>query len=188
MWANNETGVIQDMRRLVAAAKSTNPGVVFHCDATQAVGKLVDVSVGVGVDLMSFTAHKIYGPKGCGALYIRKTRPALAVTPILDGGGHERGLRSGTLNVPGIVGFGMACDIATSEMPADSERMRSSRDQLWIRLSERLSGIALNADLARCLPNTLHVFVPDVNAESVLLACDKIAMDECWIGMHVSEC
>lgn len=176
MWANNETGTVQDIASLVAAAKASNPKVIFHSDATQAVGKLPRVGASSGVDLMSFSAHKLYGPKGCGALYVRRTRPSIKIEPLIDGGGHERGLRSGTLNVAGIVGFGEACRIAAAKCVADYGRFRQLRDQLWAHLSEQLEGAHLNGCPHSCLPNTLNVSFDGARAESILMACDDVAM------------
>ncbi|HNL39602.1 MAG TPA: aminotransferase class V-fold PLP-dependent enzyme, partial [Saprospiraceae bacterium] len=121
MWANNETGVIQPMRDIAQICEKH--GVLFHSDATQAVGKIPTHPREVGIHLMSFTAHKMYGPKGVGALYVSRKNPRVKVTAQMDGGGHERGMRSGTLNVPGIVGFGKAAEIALNEMAQDAERI-----------------------------------------------------------------
>src|SRR4029077_829786 len=119
-------------------------GVIFHCDATQAVGKIpVDVQE-LGVDLMSFTAHKIYGPKGVGALYVRRVSPGVRLEPLLDGGGQESGLRSGTLNVPGIVGFAKPLEIAIAEMAEESQRLRTLRDRICAGLLRELEGVSLN--------------------------------------------
>jgi cysteine desulfurase len=176
MWANNETGTVQDIASLVAAAKDSNPNVVFHSDATQAVGKLLEVGAGAGADLMSFSAHKLYGPKGCGALYVRRTRPSIKIEPQIDGGGHERGFRSGTLNVAGIVGFGEACKIALAQSSADFDRSKRLRAQLWTLLTEQLEATRLNGCPHSYLPNTLNVSFDGASAESVLMACDDIAM------------
>ena len=128
MYANNEIGTIHPIREIGTIAKER--GVIFHCDAVQAVGKIpVDVERD-GIDLLAMSGHKIYGPKGVGALYVRAKGPRVRLTPIIDGGGHERGMRSGTLNVPGIVGFGAACEIAGQEMQSEAARMRSLRDKL----------------------------------------------------------
>src|SRR5207237_360842 len=135
----------------------SNPNVIFHSDATQAVGRLPEVGASSGVDLMSFSAHKLYGPKGCGALYVRRTRPPMRIEPLIDGGGHERGLRSGTLNVAGIVGFGEACKIAARQCVADYGRLKRLRDELWALLSGQLGATRLNGCPESCLPNTLNV-------------------------------
>ena len=128
MYANNEIGVIQPVEEIGKIAKEK--GVFFHSDAVQAVGKVpVDVQKD-GIDLLALTAHKLYGPKGCGALYVRRRNPRVQLASIIDGGGHERGMRSGTLNVPGIVGFGKAAELCQTEMPEESKRMRALRDRL----------------------------------------------------------
>src|SRR6476620_3512036 len=128
MWGNNEVGVIQPMREISAIAKKH--GILFFTDGTQAVGKIpVDVNKD-GIDLMAFSAHKMYGPKGVGALYVRRKNPRVKVTAQMDGGGHERGMRSGTLNVPGIVGFGKACELCMLDMEADTKRISKLRDKL----------------------------------------------------------
>jgi cysteine desulfurase len=142
MLANNEIGVIQPIAEIAAVCRER--GVPLHCDATQAVGKIpVDVAR-LGIDLMSFSAHKVYGPKGVGALYVRRQRPAVRLEPQIDGGGQEHGLRSGTLNVPGIVGFGKALEIALAELPAEMNRLAALRSRLYAGLQERLSGVSLN--------------------------------------------
>jgi len=174
MWANNETGTVQDIAGLVSAAKAVVPSVVFHCDATQAAGKLPEVDVSVGIDLMSLTAHKLYGPKGCGALYVRRTRPSVSIRSLIDGGGHEKGLRSGTLNVPGIVGFGKACELAGQCVVNERERVSRLRDRLWLLLSSQLDGIHLNGPSDARLPNTLSVAFDGASAESMMMACDDI--------------
>lgn len=142
MLANNEIGVLQPIAELAKICHEK--GVVLHCDATQAVGKLpLDVRE-LGVDLMSFSAHKIYGPKGIGALYVRRTSPPLRLEPLADGGGQEFGLRSGTLNVPGIVGLAAALKWCLDEMPTETRRLRELRDDLFARLTRELSGVTLN--------------------------------------------
>ncbi len=141
MLANNEIGVIQPIAEIAAICRER--GVVFHCDATQGVGKLpVDVR-DLGVDLMSFTAHKIYGPKGVGALYVRRSQPAVRLEPQITGGGQQDGVRSGTLNVPGIVGFASALELAVEELPLEMPRLDSLRSQLWQQLAQRLESLAL---------------------------------------------
>src|SRR5579863_5305437 len=174
MMANNEIGTVHPVQEIGRLAKER--GVLFHCDATQGVGKIpVDVQA-MGIDLMSFSAHKIYGPKGVGALYVRAKGPRVRLTPIIDGGGHERGMRSGTLNVPGIVGFGAACEIAGQEMPDEAVRMRSLRNKLQAGLFERLDEIYLNGHPTERLPGNLNVSFAYVEGESLLMGINDIAV------------
>jgi cysteine desulfurase len=169
--ANNEVGVIQSLADVAAIAH--RHGALVHSDAAQAVGKIpVDVKA-MGVDLLSLTAHKTYGPKGCGALFVRKRTD---IAPLLVGGGHERGLRSGTLNVPGIVGLGKACAIAGDEMPAESVRLRRLRDRLLAGLREGLGGVVVNGSLVHRLPHNLHVSFAEVDGESLLVGIGDIAV------------
>ena len=145
MLANNEIGVLQPIAEIAEITRAR--GILLHSDAAQAVGR-VPVDVGaLGVDLLSFTAHKLYGPKGIGALYVRRRRPRVPLAPIIDGGGHERGLRSGTLNVPGIVGFGAAAEICRTELAAEGERIGRLRDRLLAALTGRLDGVTVNGSL-----------------------------------------
>jgi cysteine desulfurase len=154
MYANNETGLLSPVRDISAIARKH--GVPFFCDATQAVGKVpVDVEAD-GIDLMAFTAHKLYGPKGVGALYVRRRNPRMSLVPLLYGGGHERGLRSGTLNVPGIVGFGKACAICGDGMDAESARLRRLRDALAGPLLQ-IPDVMLNGDAATSLPHVANL-------------------------------
>jgi len=142
MLANNEIGVIQPLAEIAAICRAR--GVTLHCDATQAVGRL-PVDVGrLGIDLMSFTAHKIYGPKGIGALWVRKGSPQVRLEPQIAGGGHEGGLRSGTLNVPGIVGFARALELCIEEMPQEQPRLQALRDRLFAGITAALDGVSLN--------------------------------------------
>ena len=138
MTANNEIGVIQPIAEIGAIAKEK--GILFHTDAVQAVGKVPFDVTQLKVDLVSMSGHKIYGPKGVGALYVRRRNPRVLLSPLIDGGGHERGMRSGTLNVPGIVGFGKAAEICRLEMATESERLRGLRDRLNAKLMFRLCG------------------------------------------------
>ena len=171
MAANNEVGVIQSLADVAAIAH--RHGALVHTDAAQAVGKIpVDVEA-MGVDLLSLTAHKTYGPKGCGALFVRKRT---AIAPLIVGGGQERGLRSGTLNVPGIVGLGKACAIAGSEMPAESGRLRGLRDRLLAGLRDSLDGVTVNGSLEHRLPHNLHVSFAEVDGESLLVGVGDIAV------------
>jgi cysteine desulfurase len=173
MAANNEVGAIQPLAEIGAITRERR--VLLHSDAAQAAGKIpLDVKT-LGVDLLSFTAHKMYGPKGVGALYIRR-RARVALAPILEGGGQERGLRSGTLNVPGIVGLGRAAEINAAELPAESARLGALRDRLYEALRTKVSGVGLNGSLERRLPHNLSVHFTGVAGESILLAVDDIAL------------
>lgn len=174
MAANNEIGVIQPLARI---AELTRPrGIVLHTDAAQAVGKTpIDVAA-LGVDLLSATAHKLYGPQGIGMLYVRRRRPRLALDPLFDGGGHERGLRSGTLNVPGIVGFGKAAEICRSELQSEAERVGRLRDRLLAGLTQRLDGVTVNGSTAARLPHNLNVSFAGLEGESLLVGLDDVAV------------
>jgi cysteine desulfurase len=167
MSANNEIGVLHPLAEIAAIAHAR--GALFHCDAAQSAGLIPFKSKELGVDLVSVSAHKMYGPKGVGALYVAKTYPAIALEPLIDGGGHERGYRSGTLNVPAIVGFGKAAELCRAEAGADAARLRALRDRLWSALSA-VDGIYLNGPLEPRLPNNLNVRVDDVHGESLLKA------------------
>ena len=174
MAANNEIGVLQPVREIGLMARDR--GVVFHCDAVQALGKVpFDVNE-IAVDLVSITAHKMYGPKGVGALYVRKQNRKLELEPLIDGGGHERGLRSGTLNVPGIVGFGRAAQIAKADLESESERLRELRDRLLERLRARVPDLHVNGSLEHRLPNNLNVSFPDVAGEALLVGIGDICV------------
>ncbi len=174
MHANNEIGVIQPIAEIGRIAKEA--GILFHCDATQGVGKLpVDVDA-MGIDVMSFSAHKIYGPKGVGGLYVRKKNPRVRLAPIFDGGGHERGMRSGTLNVPGIVGLGMACEIAGKEMAEESSRMNRMRLKLQNHLMKELDEVYLNGHPEKRLPQNLNLSFAYVEGESLLMGLKEIAL------------
>jgi cysteine desulfurase len=173
MAANNEVGAIQPLAEI--GAITTERAVLLHSDAAQAAGKIpLDVKT-LGVDLLSFTAHKMYGPKGVGALYIRR-RARVALAPILEGGGQERGLRSGTLNVPGIVGLGRAAEINEAELPSESARLKTLRDRLYEALCNNVPGVGLNGSLDRRLPHNLSVHFTGVPGEAILLAIDDIAL------------
>ncbi len=173
MAANNEVGAVQPLAEI--GAITTDRGVLLHSDGAQAAGKIpLDVKT-LGVDLLSFTAHKMYGPKGVGALYIRR-RARIALAPILEGGGQERGLRSGTLNVPGIVGLGRAAEINRAELPSESARLKTLRDRLYQALCSNVPGVGLNGSLDRRLPHNLSVHFTGVTSESILLAIDDIAL------------
>ena len=174
MAANNEIGVLQPIARI---AELTRPrGIVLHTDAAQAVGK-VPVDVGeLGVDLLSATAHKLYGPKGSGVLYVRRRRPRLAIEPLLDGGGHEQGLRSGTLNVPGIVGFGAAAEICRTELQQEAARVGELRDRLLAGLAESVGSVSVNGSTTARLPHNLNVSFDRLEGESLLVGLDDIAV------------
>jgi len=174
MMANNEIGVIQPIAEIGAIAKER--GVLFHCDATQGVGKIpVDVQE-MGIDLLSLSAHKIYGPKGVGALYVRKRNPRVRIAPLIDGGGHERGMRSGTLNVPGIVGLGEACEICEKEMSEESARMTRMRENLQNQILGELDEVYLNGHAEKRLPQNLNMSFAYVEGESLLMGLKEIAL------------
>ena len=174
MLANNEIGVLQPLTDIAAITRAR--GILLHSDAAQAVGRVaVDVGA-LGVDLLSLTAHKLYGPKGVGALYVRRRRPRVPLAPIIDGGGHERGLRSGTLNVPGIVGFGAAAEICRTELAAEGERIGGLRDRLLAALTGRLDGVHVNGSLEQRLPHNLNVSFAGIEGESLLVGLDDVAV------------
>jgi cysteine desulfurase len=174
MWANNEIGTLHPIAEIGKIAKEK--GIVFHCDAVQAVGKVpVDVEK-AGVDLASISAHKIYGPKGIGALWVRSKGPRVRISPQIDGGGHERGMRSGTLNVTGIVGLGAACEIAGKEMSEEAARLIQLRSQLQAGLFERLDEIYVNGHPTERLPGNLNVSFAYVEGESLLMGINDIAV------------
>jgi cysteine desulfurase len=174
MAVNNEIGVLQPIAEIGRLCRER--GVLFHTDAAQALGKIpLDVEA-MSIDLASLSAHKLYGPKGVGALYVRRARPRVRLAPQLAGGGHERGLRSGTLNVPGIVGFGEACAIAAAEMTAEASRLAGLRDRLLARLRAELDGVDVNGSLAARVAGNLNVSFAWVEAESLLLALKSVAL------------
>jgi cysteine desulfurase len=174
MYANNEIGVLQPMAEIGKIAKEK--GIFFHTDGVQAAGKVpVDVNKD-GIDLMSMTAHKIYGPKGVGALYVRRKNPRVQLAAIIDGGGHERGMRSGTLNVPGIVGFGKACDICKNEMPQEAERIGRLRDRLKDRTLAQLDEVFINGSMVHRLPNNINISFAYVEGESLLMGINDVAV------------
>jgi cysteine desulfurase len=174
MLANNETGTLHPIAKIAEICRER--GVVLHCDATQAVGKVaVDVNE-LGVDLMSFSAHKIYGPKGVGALFVRRRKPRLHLVPLLDGGGHEQGMRSGTLNVPGAVGFARALEIALARMPAESARLATLRDRLEHAVTSRLEAVTVNGDAEHRLPNTVNVSFAGVDGAALLVGLEEVAV------------
>jgi cysteine desulfurase len=174
MYANNEIGVVQPIAEIGKIAKEK--GVLLHVDGVQAIGKIpVDVQAD-NIDMLSMTAHKIYGPKGVGALYVRRRNPRVQLSSILDGGGHERGMRSGTLNVPGIVGFGKACEICQNEMATESARMIALRDRLRKGLESKLDEIYINGSMEHHLPNNLNMSFAFVEGESLLMGINDIAV------------
>lgn len=174
MFANNEIGTIHPIGAIGAVCKER--GVLFHTDATQAFGK-VPINVNeMGIDMLSMSAHKIYGPKGVGALFVRRKRPRVRLVPIIYGGGHERGMRSGTLNVPGIVGFGAAAELALNEMETESARIVGLREKLWNGLNSQLTEIFRNGDPDHCLPNTLNVSFLYVEGESLMMGFNDLAV------------
>jgi cysteine desulfurase len=180
MAANNEIGVLQPIKELAAAAHAK--GAWFHTDAVQAAGKVPFDVEELGVDFASLTAHKIYGPKGVGALYVRRpstalrARKAAPIAAQIDGGGHERGMRSGTLNVPGIVGFGRAAEIAREELAAESKRVAALRDRLLERLREQTDGMTVNGSMESRLPGNLNVSFEGIDGEALLVALDDVAV------------
>ena len=170
MYANNEIGVVMPIKEISAIARKH--GVLLFTDGTQAVGKIpVDVNKD-GIDLMAFTAHKMYGPKGVGALYVRRKNPRVKVTAQMDGGGHERGMRSGTLNVPGIVGFGKACEICMLDMEEDSKRISKMRDHLETELL-KLEEAYVNGSREHRLPHVANISFKHVEGEGLLMGFNK---------------
>lgn len=174
MAANNEIGTLNPVAEIAGLCKER--GVLFHTDAAQAAGKTpIDVHAS-GVDLLSLSAHKLCGPKGVGALLVRSSNPRVALDPILHGGGHERGLRPGTLDVPGIAGFGAAAVIARAEGPEESARVAALRDRLWARLTAGVPGASRNGDPAACLPGNLNVRFPGAPSDTVMMEVRDLAV------------
>lgn len=174
MYANNEIGVVQPVQEIGKIAKEK--GILFHTDAVQAVGKIPVNVLGDGIDLLSLTAHKLYGPKGVGALYVRRRNPRVQLTAQMDGGGHERGMRSGTLNVPAIVGLGAACEIAGREMAEESKRLSAMRDRLMNKFLSSLDEVYVNGTMERHLPHNLNISFNYVEGESLLMGINDIAV------------
>ena len=174
MAANNEIGTIEPVREIGQIAKEK--GILFHTDATQAVGKIPVNVKDMGIDLLSLTAHKIYGPKGVGALYIRSSKPQIKLSPLIEGGGQERGLRSGTLNVPGIVGLGKACEIAQQDLMADGERLTGLSQRLKTQIVGQLVEVSVNGDSSQRLPGNLHLSFAHIEGESLLMGLKDIAV------------
>jgi cysteine desulfurase len=174
MYANNEIGVIQPVDEIGEICRER--GVWFHCDAAQAFGKLPIQVTAAGIHLMPVSGHKLYGPKGVGALYIRGKNPRVRLPPQMDGGGHEFGMRSGTLNVPAIVGLGEACAIAAREMGAEAERLRGLRDRLRTSLEAAIEGVRINGSLEHRLPGNLNVSFPGIDADALLMNMPDLAL------------
>ncbi|MBZ0203423.1 MAG: cysteine desulfurase [Ignavibacteria bacterium] len=174
MYANNEIGTIQPLSEIGKICKSKH--ILFHTDATQAVGKIpVDV-LSDRIDLLSFSSHKIYGPKGVGALYMKSRIPKIRIAPQIDGGLQERGLRAGTLNVPGIAGFGKACEIAKSELIAETNRINSLKNMLYNGIITGLNGVKLNGHPKRRIANNLNLSFEGINSDSLILAMKEVAV------------
>ena len=174
MTANNEIGVVQPIAEIGAIAKEK--GILFHTDAVQAVGKIPFNVIDLKVDMASMSAHKMYGPKGVGALYVRRRNPRVLLAPIIDGGGHERGMRSGTLNVPGIVGFGKAAELCRLEMAADTDRLLALRARLNDKLHKGLDEIYINGSMEHRLPHNLNISFAYVEGESLLMGINDVAV------------
>jgi cysteine desulfurase len=173
MWANNEIGTINEVPRIGALCH--DKGIIFHTDATQWVGKMPTNCATDNIDLMSFSGHKIYGPKGVGALYVRRRKPRVRLVALLDGGGQERGFRSGTLNVPGIVGLGKACEIAKAEMDAEGARLHGLRQRLEKFVTERLDSCQINGHADKRLPHLTNISFGFVEGEGLMMAVKEIA-------------
>ncbi len=174
MYANNELGVIQPIREIGKICRER--GVLFHTDGVQAAGK-VPINVNTdNIDMMSISAHKMYGPKGVGALYVRRRNPRVQITAQIDGGGHERGMRSGTLNVPGIVGLGEACELCNKEMETETVRLRYLRDKLKAKLEAGLDEVYINGSMEHRLPHSLNMSFAYVEGESLLMGINDIAV------------
>src|SRR5881296_776488 len=174
MAANNEIGVIQPIAEIGAIAKEK--GILFHTDAVQAAGKVPFNVNELKVDMASLSAHKLYGPKGVGALYVRRRNPRVLHAQIIDGGGHERGMRSGTLNVPGIVGFGKAAELCKDEMASDTARLQALRDRLNARLHSNLDELYINGSMEHRLPHNLNISFAYVEGESLLMGINDVAV------------
>ncbi len=174
MWANNEIGTINEVPEIGKVCKEKD--VIFHTDATQWVGKLPTDVEAAGVDLLSASGHKMYGPKGCGFLYVRRRRPRVRVSPLIDGGGHERGMRSGTLNVPGIVGVGKAAELCLHEMSDDAIRLGKLKQKLEDGITSQLETAVINGHPTKRLPQTTNISFPYVEGESLMMAIKEIAV------------
>jgi cysteine desulfurase len=173
MLANNEVGTVNPVAEIGQVVKAR--GAVFHIDAVQGVGKIPFDVATTHADLVSLSAHKMYGPKGVGALYVRR-KPRVRITPIIDGGGHERGMRSGTLNVPGIVGFGKAAELSAAEMPEESKRLLALRERLRLGIEARVTDTVLNGSLEHRLPGSLNMSFAYVEGEALMMALKDVAV------------
>ncbi|MAY74546.1 MAG: IscS subfamily cysteine desulfurase [Phycisphaerae bacterium] len=178
MWANNEIGTINEIPQIGELCHNRPSGkeVVLHTDATQWVGKMPTDVNRDNIDLLSMSGHKIYGPKGVGALYVRRRRPRVRLVALQEGGGQERGYRSGTLNVPGIVGLGKACELCMQEMDAEIERLRGLRDRLESEIERRIDEVQVNGQRDKRLPHTTNISFGFVEGESLMMSCKDIAM------------
>jgi cysteine desulfurase len=174
MSANNEIGVLQPIEEIGRLCRER--GVIFHTDAAQSIGKMPIHVDKQNIDLMSIAGHKLYGPKGVGALYVRNKNPRLRLSALLDGGAHERGMRSGTLNVPGIVGLGKACAIAQQDMLKESCHLAGRRNRLRDRIMSRLDEVAINGSMEHRLPGNLNLSFAHVDGESLMMALNDIAV------------
>ncbi len=174
MAANNEIGALQDIAAIGRLCRER--GITFHSDATQALGKIPLDTSRSPLDLLSFSSHKLYGPKGIGGLYVRNGNPRVQIASQTDGGGQEHGLRAGTLNVPGIVGFGRAVQLAAQEMESESKRVRGLRDRLWTGLLEKVGRVVLNGHPTKRLPNNLNISILDVEDNALMMSMKDVAM------------
>ncbi len=174
MFANNEIGVLQPIAEIGKLCRER--GVLFHSDAVQAIGKVPVNVEQQNIDLASITAHKLYGPKGVGALYVRRKNPRVELAAMIDGGGHERGMRSGTLNVPGIVGLGKACELCREEMAAEAARLRTLRDRLKDKIFAGLDEVYVNGSMEQRLPGNLNLSFANVEAEPLLMGINDVAV------------
>ena len=174
MAANNEIGILQPVAEIGKLCHER--GVLFHSDATQAVGKVPIDVIKQNIDIMSISGHKMYGPKGVGALYVRRKNPRVQISPIIDGGGHERGMRSGTLNVPGIVGLGKACALCMEQMPEETKKLSGLRDRLKDKIMGRLDEVYINGTMEHRLPGNLNISFAYVEGESLLMGINDVAV------------
>jgi cysteine desulfurase len=174
LLASNEVGTINNVREMAGTCRARK--VLLHSDAVQAVGRIPVDLVELSADLVSFTAHKLYGPKGVGALFVRRDGPPVRLEPLFDGGGHERRMRSGTLPVPLIVGFGVACRLAREKLSEEATRLASLRDRLWNGLSRRLNGLSVNGHSTQRLPGNLNVSFDGVDGEALMRSLTEIAV------------